>query len=144
MTPDHFAQLRMIVKRDEGLRLKPYTDSVNRLSIGYGRNLTDVGISQSEANELLENDLMRAIMDLQKAFQFVLELDGPRQVVLASMAFNLGIGGLAKFSKMWAAIRAKDYAAASVAMLDSHWAEQVGHRAERLAAMMERGTFDTN
>src|SRR4051812_27390106 len=29
---------------DEGLKLSPYTDTVGKLTIGVGRNLTDVGI----------------------------------------------------------------------------------------------------
>ena len=29
------------LKRDEGLRLTPYQDSVGKLTIGYGRNLDD-------------------------------------------------------------------------------------------------------
>jgi lysozyme len=141
MTPGDYATLRRIVKRDEGLRLLPYTDVANRLSIGYGRNLTDCGISQTEANDLLENDLTRAVSDLQQAFPFVLTLDGVRQVVLAFMAFNLGIPRLAKFEKMWKAIRAEDYGKAAIEMLESHWASQVGARAIRLATAMERGTF---
>ena len=38
-----------ILKEHEGRRLKPYTDTVGKLTIGYGRNLTDVGISDEEA-----------------------------------------------------------------------------------------------
>ena len=38
--------------RDEGLRLFPYTDTVGKLTIGVGRNLTDAGISADEAEVL--------------------------------------------------------------------------------------------
>ena len=40
--------------RDEGLRLRPYADTVGKTTIGVGRNLTDVGISHDEALALLE------------------------------------------------------------------------------------------
>ena len=43
--------------RDEGLELKPYRDSVGKLTIGIGRNLDDKGISESEARMLLANDV---------------------------------------------------------------------------------------
>ena len=33
----------------EGLRLKPYRDTVGKLTIGVGRNLDDVGITRAEA-----------------------------------------------------------------------------------------------
>lgn len=139
MTPEDYALLRSQIVRDEGLRLFPYTDTVGRLSVGYGRNLTDVGISQTEAAALLDNDLTRAVRDLQVAFPFVTELDSTRFVVLAAMAFNLGIGRLSKFVKMWAAIRRGDFETAATEMLVSAWSEQVGARATRLAESMRSG-----
>lgn len=50
MTSGERAMLKVLVKSDEGLSLKPYTDTRGKLTIGYGRNLTDVGISQAEAD----------------------------------------------------------------------------------------------
>ena len=38
--------------RDEGTRLKPYTDTTGHLTIGFGRNLSQVGISLAEAEYL--------------------------------------------------------------------------------------------
>ncbi len=112
---------------------------MGRLTIGYGRNLTDVGISQAEASDLLDNDLTRAVSDLQQAFPFVLDLDSTRFVVLACMSFNLGIGRLSKFVQMWAAIRRGDYASAAMEMMESTWSSQVGARATRLAEAMRSG-----
>jgi lysozyme len=48
------------IKRDEGIRLKLYIDTVDKATIGCGRNLTDVGISQDEVFLLLYNDVTRA------------------------------------------------------------------------------------
>ncbi|HAC30701.1 MAG TPA: lysozyme, partial [Marinobacter hydrocarbonoclasticus] len=50
--------LKTQLKRHEGLRLKPYLDTASspRLTIGYGRNLEDVGISRDEADFMLDND----------------------------------------------------------------------------------------
>ena len=39
--------------RDEANRLKPYRDSVGKLTIGIGRNLDDRGISKEESFFLL-------------------------------------------------------------------------------------------
>jgi len=55
------------------------------------------------------------------------------------MAYNLGIAGLNKFRKMWAAIDVADYATAAEEMLDSKWAKQVGVRAIRLSRRMRTG-----
>ncbi len=139
MMPADYALLRAQLVRDEGLRLKPYTDTIGRLSIGYGRNLTDVGISQAEAAALLDTDMTRAVSELQRAFPFVMDLDSTRFIVLACMAFNLGVTRLAKFTAMWAALRAHEYDQAATEMLNSQWAEQVGSRATRLAASMASG-----
>jgi lysozyme len=139
MTPSDYALFRGQIMTDEGLRLKPYTDTVGRLSIGYGRNLTDVGISQVEAASLLDNDLTRAVADLQTSFPFIMQLDSTRQVVLACMSFNLGIGRLSKFAQMWAALRNNDFEGAAMQMLNSSWAEEVGARATRLSEAMRSG-----
>lgn len=139
VTPSDYAVLRAVLVRDEGLRLKPYTDSTGHLTIGYGRDLTDDGISQAEASNLLLNDMTAAVSDLQRTFPFVQTLDSVRQVVLAAMCFNMGVGALAGFRDMWAALRAGDYNAAAEAMLASEWATQVGARATRYAASMAAG-----
>ena len=82
------------LKLDEGLRLKPYRDTVGKLTIGIGRNLDDVGISEAEAKYLLSNDLDRTISDLDKYMLWWQTLDTPRRRVILNMAFNLGVAGL--------------------------------------------------
>lgn len=139
MNVDDYAALRLLIREEEGLRLKPYTDTAGRLTIGYGRNLTDVGISQLEASDLLEADLTRAVTDLNQEFPFVMKLDGVRQIVLTDMAFNLGIARLKTFVKMLAFVQAGKFYEAAQEMLSSQWADQVGARATRLASAMASG-----
>lgn len=129
------------LERDEGIRLKPYTDTVGKLTIGIGRNLTDVGISQGEARALLENDLDRVETDLDRSLPWWRGLDAVRQEVLANMTFNLGINGLLGFKNTLAAVKAGLWANAARGMRASKWARQVGARAERLASAMETGKF---
>ena len=62
-----------------------------------------------------------------------------RQCVIGSMAFNLGLGGVAEFTTMIAALKIGDYAGAAEAMLASAWARQVGTRAHVLAERMRTG-----
>lgn len=121
------------------MRLRPYTDTAGRLTIGYGRNLTDVGISQLEASDLLENDLTRAVNDVQQALPFFVMLDGVRQIVLVDMCFNMGIARLKTFVKMLAFVKAGNFFEAAQEMLNSQWADQVGARATRLASAMASG-----
>lgn len=125
--------------RDEGCKLKPYRDTVGKLTIGYGRNLDDVGISALEAEVLLDHDLATAEQECRKAFPWFADLNDVRQRVLVNMAFNLGLPKLQGFTKTLACIADRDYERAAANMLASKWAAQVKSRAVRLARMMRDG-----
>lgn len=127
------------LRRDEGVRLKPYRCSAGRLSIGAGRNLDDVGVSAAEAELMLANDIARAFADLDRALPWWRGLSAARRRALVNMAFNLGLPKLLGFAEMLGALRAGEYDRAARAALDSRWARQVGARAERVAAMMREG-----
>ena len=133
------ALVRQLVEH-EGLRTDLYVDTVGKQTIGVGRNLTDVGISQAEALMLLDNDIARAEAGLDRAFPWWREMSDVRQRVLCDMCFNLGLEKLRHFERTLSAMHRGDYAQAAVGMLSSKWAEQVGRRARRLAQMMETGT----
>lgn len=128
----------------EGFELMPYTDTVGKVTIGVGRNLTDRGISKDEALYLLDNDIDLHAEELEKAFPVVHQLDRVRYYVLLDMAFNMGIPRLSKFKNMWTYVKAHDYEKAAVEMLDSKWARQVGRRAKNLAKQMETGRYGGN
>lgn len=127
------------LKRHEGFRSKPYKCTADKTTIGYGRNLEDVGISTAEAEYLLLNDLEQAIKDAKALFCNFAELSENRQAVLVNMAFNLGRSRLKTFSNMRAAVEHKDFCRAADEMLDSLWAKQVKGRATELAALMRDG-----
>lgn len=127
--------LRDDLIRDEGLRLKPYRDSVGKLTIGIGRNLDDVGISGAEADYLLMNDIDAAMFSLGHNIEWWDRLPMPARRGLANMCFNLGWPRLSGFRKMLAALEAGDFEKAASEALDSRWARQVGERAERIATL---------
>jgi lysozyme len=128
-----------LLKLHEGVRLKPYTDTVGKLTIGIGRNLDDRGITGEEADYLLSNDIGDVWLQLVSRLAFFSRLDTVRQAVVIDMAFNLGLTGLQSFKMTLAFIETGRYAEAAAAMLQSKWAAQVGHRAVRLAEMMRTG-----
>lgn len=126
------------LKRDEGLSLKPYRDSVGKLTIGYGRNLDDVGISEDEAAVLLDHDIAQAVAELDRALPWWRELPLSSQRGLTNMCFNLGMTRLAGprgFKNMLTALEAGDGQRAADEALDSKWAGQVGERAQRIASL---------
>lgn len=136
-------RLKAMLVRHEGLRLKPYRDTVGKLTIGVGRNLDDCGISNEEAAVLLDNDITRVWQELTKKLPFFGALSADRQNALVDMAFNLGLAALLPpgkaFYKMLAAMEHADFEGAAREMLSSAWARQVGDRAGELAGIMLRG-----
>jgi lysozyme len=129
---------RKMLQLHEGLRLKPYECTAGKITIGYGRNLDDNGISEDEANAFLDHDIDSVCIRLEQQ-DFWPNLCAARQAVLIDMCFNLGWPRLSGFRKMLGYVRVADYKAASSEMLDSKWAVQVGERAKKLAKIMRTG-----
>ena len=121
----------------EGERLKPYTDTAGKITIGVGHNLTDKGITASESRMLLAGDIADAQQDA-RTFPWFAPLDLVRQAVVLDMLFNLGLERFRGFVKFRSAMEAQDYIQASAEILNSHIAEK---RAEDLAAMMQTGDW---
>lgn len=122
----------------EGLRLMPYRCPAGKLTIGYGRNLEERGISRPEAEYLFENDLLDCY-ELASTYEWFPSLSSNRKAVIVDMIFNLGGAGFGKFEKTIAALELHDYELAAAEMLLSKWALQVGHRAKKLAQLMKEG-----
>lgn len=131
--------LKSDLRCDEGVRSKPYKDTVGKTTIGVGRNLDDVGISDTEIDLLLTNDVLRAISALDTALPWVSTLSEPRQRALTNMAFNMGIGGLLGFKNALAKLQTGDFIGAADEFLASRWAAQVGARATRLTELIRVG-----
>ncbi len=136
---DNRALLCAELERDEGVRLKPYRDTVGKLTIGTGRNLDDIGISFAENRYLLMNDIDRVEAELDAFCSWWRALDLVRQRVLANMGFNMGVPTLCTFRTTLTLVRAGEYERAAQAMLQSKWAAQVGQRVVRLAQGMRSG-----
>ena len=134
-------QLIEQLKRHEGLRLKPYKCTADKLTIGIGRNLEDVGISEQEAEMLLQNDIQEAVNQLKERFPWTLELDEVRFAALINFTFNVGIGTVSKFKNAMALLKAKNYDMAAEEFLNSRWAKQVGQRSQEVAEQIRTGEW---
>lgn len=139
MSPEIAEKMKSSIRRHEGFRKLPYTDTTGNLTIGYGRNLSSVGISQSEAEILLSDDITNATMELYKFLPLSRDLDDVRKAVLIEFTFNLGIAKVMQFRGMIKALTDKNYVNAAQHMRDSLWAKQVGNRAQDMAHSMETG-----
>ncbi|MEM7070488.1 MAG: glycoside hydrolase family protein [Pseudomonadota bacterium] len=145
------------LKRDEGLRFKPYQCTASCWTIGIGHNLDDLGltgeqfkklldqglikmtISEEGARQLLLDDLALIKRDLDQAFKWWRDLPKGVRDAFLNMAFNLGVPRLKGFKKMLSALETGDFETASREALDSLWARQVGDRARRIAGSIKKG-----
>lgn len=112
------------LKRDEGEvivagRHMPYTCPAGKTTIGYGRNIESGGISQAEAEMLLQNDIIGCTIHLRNVFPNWDNFSSDRQDALINMRFNLGRSGFLSFKRLIAAVRAGDWLAASEEAQDS-------------------------
>lgn len=141
MNPLTKNELEHALVRDEGLVNLAYEDTVGKITIGVGRNLDDLGLSDEEAMYLLRNDIARVKLEVADRCEWVTSLDVTRRNVIYNMVFNMGISRFLGFKNTIRLIEEGDYVGASLEMLDSKWARQVGRRSVRLAETMASGQF---
>lgn len=137
------AKLRPQLRLHEGVKRFPYRDTVGKLSIGVGRNLTDRGLSDDEIEYLLTNDIIHVTGVLDQLIPWWNTLDDVRARVIADMAFNMGPYFVRKWPIFVEQVRMGEFTAASRNMSSTVWARQVGNlegqRAWRLILMMRDG-----
>lgn len=130
-----------MTKNFEGLRLKPYKCPAGKLTIGYGRNLEDVGIAEEEAEMLFLNDYNRARGNLRALLVSygIKEDDVNRDVfyALTDMMFNMGYSRMSQFKKLFSELKKGSYEGVAREMKDSKWYTQVGNRSKKLVEIVK-------
>jgi lysozyme len=129
------------LEKHEGLELKPYRCTSEKLTIGIGRNLEDVGISKEEAYLLLENDVKNVDQQMKTYMPWATALNPARYAALINFVFNVGIGTALKFENAMAALKASDFGTAAEELLDSRWAKQVGKRSTEISEQIRTGEW---
>lgn len=149
------AQLRAELRGDEGEVLKIYDDATGKPigpgtlvkrnpTIGVGRNLSGRGITQTESEYLLSNDIADCEAELAPTMPWITSLSAGRQTVIYSLYFNTGLGNPLRFEAMWpnflAQMKAGAFDAAANNLESSEpWATEVGPRAHRLGELVRYG-----
>ena len=124
---------------EEGVKQFPYTDTVGKLTIGIGHNLTDNGLSPEIIDQILENDIIDVVADLDANIKWWSNLDEVRSRVIASLCFNMGISKLLEFKRMLAALEMGNFSTAAFELQNSKWYRQVGMRGPKLVKMLLLG-----
>ena len=136
-------KLREQLKIDEGVKYEVYDDHLGYKTFGIGHlvKTTDeeygapVGtpVSEKRVNSVFDKDVETYIDESKKVFGNLEDMPQEAQQVIVNMCFNMGAPRLSQFKKFIKAIHDEDWKTASVEMLDSRWASQVGVRANRLS-----------
>lgn len=139
-----------LLEEDEGRRRFVYDDKTGKPikkgsvvegnpTIALGVELSIAGLTDEECDYLTENRIAQRELDLDKRWPWWRSLSEARQMVLVSMAYQMGTAGLARFPKFLAAVERGDYASAALEMKDSSWYTQTPSRVEKLSRMMVEG-----
>lgn len=153
LTPESQSQIIPLLRQEEGTEYKPYIDSLGYPSTGVGFKLGPKGAPLSHYTFTLTDpvidawlqsnvDVVQADMaENSEIFSALRACNYPRQDILTSMAYQMGVAGLADFHHCLAAVAAGDFDKAAEEMLDSTWANQTPERAQREAAVMRSGEW---
>lgn len=136
--------LRKLIMLHEGFRSKPYTCTSGKLTICYGRNLDDVGISEIEGAFMLTNDLLRVQKEAIDNLSWFKSISLVRQDVVLSMLIQMGLTTFKTFKKFNEAMYYQNYEKAALEMEQSLWAKQTPKRVQDLAYMMRLGVYPPN
>ena len=163
--------IEAMLRRDEGLRLKVYWDTEGYPTIGIGhlimaqqvRDMVQINkalsrqvgrevtgnpgsISMDEASKLFEEDLADMQRDI-KANSVVgpvyAKMNKSRQMALENMSFQMGVGGVAKFTGMLAAMFIGDWKTAYNEARNSRWFQQTKGRASRVSMIILTGNLES-
>ena len=135
-------RLKDEVSADEGVVLEVYLDHLGYPTVGVGHLILEsdpehgqgVGfkITQTRCDELFYQDIRNVLNDCEGHLSEWSTHPEEVKLIVANMAFNLGITRVKKFKMMFSALNEGDWVEASIQGLDSKWAKQVYNRAHRL------------
>ena len=138
--------VQQLLEDDEGRRIWPYTDTRGNLTWGIGHLMSngvthEVEVLLNQAVNLqFQSDLSNAVdgMAFMPAFP---GLDPVRQAVVIDMAFNLGLHGLLGFDTFLSFMSNHQWTEAATDLRGTKVYQQLPHRYERLAVMIETGQW---
>ena len=117
-------------------RFMPYQDTVKKWTIGYGRNITDRGISIEEADYLLTADLSDIEIQLDHHINWWRNKPENVRLVLQDMCFNMGIITLMTFKNTLLLINLGHYKDAADGLQKTKYHKDVPLRANRNEALL--------
>jgi lysozyme len=136
-----------IVKHEEGFSTKPYyctegypTGGYGKLLGGKGEPLPDLAFNEADESKWLQGRIIELIGSVSNRHQLAWsKCNDAQRAILVSMAYQLGITGLANFRLFLQSLSEADFNSAALHMLDSRWHKQTPKRAQRHAEQIQTG-----
>lgn len=161
--------IETMLKQDEGIRTKWYIDSEGYPTIGIGhflimektrdtakinaaiskavgREVTNGTITAEEVSTLFAQDLAKVrqgISNTSNVREVYVTLNRPRQMAIENMCFQMGVGGVAKFTNALAAMKRQDWQTAYNELRNSTWANQTPGRSSRVSKIVLTGNLES-
>lgn len=120
------------VLANEGFKSKPYKDTLGIDTFGHGLTY----ITEAESMVIVGARLQHLRDRLLKNKPWLAEHPVSVTDILTEMSFQMGLRKTLRFSKMFAALEAREYVKAAAEMRDSKWFKQTPHRCARMAVRM--------
>lgn len=138
-----------VIKAEEGFREKPYYCTEGYPTGGYGKllgskgdPLPDITFSEADESKWLQGKIIELIGAISNRHQRVWDnCNDAQRAILVSMAYQLGITGLANFRMFLQSLTESDFNSAALHMLDSRWHKQTPKRAQRHAEQIQTGAM---
>lgn len=148
------SQIIAMLNFEEGYVEAPYLDTQGFPTVAGGIRIGPKGASLSNYafrvprvvgdtwKQCILEGKAREMQTRPAISQALAKCNGARSDVLYSMAYQLGVDGLAQFKDTLSMIAQENFNAAADGMLNSLWARQTPGRARRHAEVMRTGTYD--
>ena len=148
------SQIIAILNYEEGYREIPYVDSEGYPTVAVGikigpknANLANYTFRVPKAvsdtwTQCMVDQKIRDMNTRQNIAVALKQCNPARADILYSMAYQMGVDGLAAFKNTLVLISNGNFSGASAGMLNSKWAVQTPKRAQRHAEVMRTGSYD--
>lgn len=145
------SQIIPLLNFEEGYREKPYIDTEGYPTVACGIKIGPKGAPLSDYTFSVPRDVgdvwlesfvntTIAKMNANPSIVAAMKSCNPaRRDILISMAYQMGVDGLAGFKNTLAMVTAGNFTGAANGMLSSKWATQTPKRAKRHAEVMRTG-----
>ncbi|WP_205954217.1 glycoside hydrolase family protein [Pantoea stewartii] len=148
------SQIIQILNFEEGYKTNPYRDTEGFPTVACGIKIGPKGADLSNYTfnvprnvgdvwlQTFVDSVINQCRNTPSIYAALQKCNPARADILYSMAFQMGVSGLAGFKNTLVMISNGNFTGAASGMLASKWAQQTPNRAQRHSEVMRTGTYD--